>query len=689
MLRPIVNDLVSLAPFTCSRSRTVPSMPPALPPHFSLILMLLLCAGCSGGPPTSDSDPPALSADSVVARYADTTITLSELESAYRNASSLPSPSADSLAAVQEFLEQYLNYRLKVRAARDAGLDTLRSVRAEIKSYRHELARPRLLREEVYEPIVRTLYERQQTEVDVSHIIKRVSSATAPEDTLTALREMQSIADSVRQGVPFGDLAYRHSDAAAAQREGERGYRGRLGYVRAGQLVEPFENRMYRLPPDSVSDVFRSRYGYHLIKVHDRRPTQPPVRLSHIMIRPGDAATPGRSLLDSLRTAIAKGQTSFEDAARTYSEDQRSASQGGDLGMIESLQALPPAFRTVVPTLDSIGAVSPVVESQYGLHLVKLTDRQEQPPFEEAYDDLKEQVSGQPRVERRRTAFLRRVQREAGVKIDTSRFLRHAPVPSLDTLARPLLALVDADTTTRVPVATLGDSTFTLDQLSRHVMKTDGGTQMTVEEVLQDFLDEKAFRYAEAHLEERDSTFAARMREYREGVLAFRFMQDSVWTPAARDTSGLRETYRADRDAYRFPDRVRTIAVTAPADSLLSPYAPDPTHSAPPRPLEAARSDSLTTLDTTYVSDQSSDVYRRVLSVSDGTTIGPIAHDDRFLLLHRVERVPARRKTFREARSSVVQDYQNRYEDQVLDRLRRRYHVETHPERLRHAFDDQ
>ena len=664
-------------------------MPPALRPPFPLMLVLLLCAGCSGGPPTSDPAPTAPAADSVVARYVDTTITLSEFESAYRNASSLPPPSADSLAAAQDFLEQYLNYRLKVHAARDAGLDTLRSVRAEIKSYRHELARPRLLREEVYEPVVRTLHERQQTEVDVSHIIKRVSSATAPEDTLAALREMQAIADSARQGVPFGDLAYRHSDAPAAQREGEPGYRGRLGYVRAGQLVEPFEDRMYTLPPDSVSDVFRSRYGYHLIKVHDRRPTQPPVRLSHIMIRSDETAGPGRALLDSLRTAIVEGQTSFEDAARTYSEDQRSGSQGGDLGMIESLQALPPAFREVVPALDSIGAVSPVVESQYGLHLVKLTDRQEQPSFEEAYDDLKEQVSGQPRVERRRTAFLRRVQREAGVRIDTTRLLRHAPVPSLDTLSRPLLSLVDADTTARVPVATLGDSTFTLDQLSRHVMKTDGGAQMTVAEVLQDFLDEKALRYAEVRLEERDAAFAARMREYREGVLAFQFMQDSVWTPAARDTSALRRTFRANRDAYRFPDRVRTIAVSAPADSLLSPYAPDTTHSAPPRPLEAARSDSLVNLDTTFVSDSSSDVYRRVLSVSDGTTIGPIAHDDRSLLLRRVERVLARRKTFQEARSSVVQDYQDRYEDRVLDRLRRRYRVETYPERLRHAFDNQ
>jgi len=665
-------------------------MSQALRTRLSVVLLLVLLVGCSGSAPTSapdvsSSDP----SETVVARYADTTITLSEFESAYRNAGTLPPPRADSLPAFETFLDQYVNYRLKVRAAREAGLDTLPSVQSELKTYRHELARPRLLREQVYEPVVRTLYERQKEEVDVSHILRRVSPGASPEDTLAAYREMQSIADSVRRGVPFGDLAYRHSDAAAARQEGKRGYRGRLGYVRAGDLVEPFEDRMYSLPPDSMSDVFRSRYGYHLIKVHDRRPAQPPVRLAHIMIRPGGSSGSARPLLDSLRTEIRRGRLSFEEAARTYSEDKRSASEGGDLGMVQSLQSLPSAFRDVVPELDSIGALSPVVQTKYGYHLIKVTDRREQPPFDEAYDDLKEQVTGQPRVERRRTAFLRRVRREAEATVDTARIIRHAPIPSLDTLSRPLLSLVDADTTATASVAAMGDSTYTLAQLSRHVMQTDGGAQMTVGEVLQEFLDEKALRYAEARLVERDPEFRARMTEYREGLLAFQFMQDSVWTPAARDTSALRRAFRANRDRYRFPDRVRAIVVRAPADSLLAPYAPDTNDASTARALDAARGDSLVSVDTTFISDQSPEAFRRVQSVSDGTTLGPIVRDSQSLLLHRIEQIPARRKTFEEALSSVVQDYQAQYEDQVLTRLRRRYDVETYPSRLRGAFADQ
>jgi peptidyl-prolyl cis-trans isomerase SurA len=646
----------------------------------------LLIAGCSGGGPTAAHDGEGSPASPVVARYADTTLTLSALTSAYRNANDRPAPSADSAAALTEFLDQYLHYRLKVRAARAAGLDTLPSVRREMTTYRRELARPRLMRTHVYGPVVRRFYERRQQEVDVSHILRRVGPDAPPADTLQAYREMQRLADSLRQGVPFGALAYRHSDDPSAQEEGERGYRGRLGYVRAGQMVAPFEERMYSVPPDSVSDVFRTRFGYHLLKVHGRRPARPPVRLSHIMLRDGGAVASPRPFLDSLRTEIVDGGADFARLARTHSEHRPSAAEGGDLGLIESRRALPPAFREAVPRLDSVGAVSPVVRTKYGYHLIQLTDRQSQPSFEEAYDRLKEQVAGRPSIERRKAEFARQVQAEAGVSVDTARLLRRAPVSSLDSLSRPLLSLLDADTTATAVIATLGDSTYTLRQLARHVTQTDGGARMSTGEVLRDLLDQKALRYAAARLETRDPEFARMMEKYRDGLLAFQFMQDSVWAPAARDTAALRRHYRQHREEYRFGERIRTLVLRAPADSLLRPYAAAGASPAGASWDRAAAADSLVTLDTMMVTGRSGEAYRQVLDVEDGTTLGPVQHDGRSMLLRRQARLPPRPKTFAEARSSVVRDYQDRYEDRVLRRLRRRYDAETYPDRVRQAF---
>lgn len=653
---------------------------------FLLFVGCVVITGCTGGRVSTVSDTETASDSSVVARISGDPITLDEFETAYEEAQGQPVSASDSLSSYREFLEQYVNYRLKVKAARDAGLDTLPSVQKEMRSYRNKLARPRLMRSEVYEPLTRTLYQRRQEEVDVSHILIRVPENASPEDTLEAYQEIQSIADSLEQDHSFEALAYRNSDDPSAQKQGERGFKGHLGYLRAGQIVEPFEKRMYNLEPGSVSDIFRSQYGYHLLKVHDRRPALPPIRLSHIMIGSGSTDASPQALLDSLRTELIQGNATFSELAQQYSDDRRSAQKGGDLGQVESIQSLPPSFQDVVTELDSVGAISEVVESQYGHHLIQLTGREERPSYEEAYDDLRETLSGRPRVERQKEAFARSVRSGVSVHVDTSELLREVNAASLDTLSRALLSVPEQEAPTS-SIATLGDSTYTLGQLSQHVMQTDGGARMTLREVLDDFLNEKAFLYAQARLEEQDSEFASRMKEYREGLLVFQFMQDSVWTAATQDTAGLRQTYRDRRDQYRFPERVRSITFRAPSDTVLTPYRTAYAGTSTlPDLVTRATADSLVRVDTTMITDASAEVYQQLWSVQNGAAVGPVGHDGDSLYMIRDTLLSTRPKTFEEARSSVIRDYQDLYEDKVLSRLRRQYQVETFPQRLRHAF---
>jgi peptidyl-prolyl cis-trans isomerase SurA len=415
----------------------------------------------------------------------------------------------------------------------------------------------------------------------------------------------------------------------------------------------------------------------------------------------------------------------FATLAKEHSDDRRSAGRGGALGTIQSVESLPPWFQQAVTQLDSVGAVSGIVESQYGYHIVKLTDRIEPPSFEEAYDDLKEKVS-QSRIDEQKTKFSREVRREVGATVDTSAILKGANVSTLDTLSRPLLypesssqsksrqspsvvsqsdsiapsdsiaqqgpvrrSSLDENPPPEGPIATVGDSSYTYGQLSDHLMEVDGGAQMTIAEVVEDFLNEKAFQYAAARLETRDSSFAASMKQYREGLLVFQFMQDSVWSVARQDTAGLRRTYQERKDQYRYPDRVRTVVLRADADSLLTPYTSGETDTADVSAVvERSTADSLVSVDTMLVTETSPEVYRRVLSLEDGTTTGPVQRNASSLLLVRDTLLPARPKTFAEARSSVVRDYQEIYEEDVLSRLRRRYDVQTYPERLRQAFDD-
>ena len=653
------------------------------------LLLLSLCVACSGSQQmgSSETEEGPSTAPSVVARYADKTLTQAELDSAFAASVGSREKAADSsLSAYRDFLDQYVNYRLKVRAAQDAGLDTLSRIQKDIYNYRQDLARPRVLREEVYEPVVRTLYERRQQVVDVSHILIRTRSK---QDTLSAYRAIQSIADSLDRGVPFAALAYRNSEDPSAQKTGSRGYRGRLGYIRAGQIVKPFEERMYALEPGDVSDVFRTTYGYHLLKVHDKRAAQPPVRLSHILRKPRGDSTATRQFLDSLRTQIKSGALPFAAAARQHSQDRRSAAKGGALGQLPP-RSLPKRLQRAVMDLDSVGALSGVVRSQFGYHLLKLTGRKDQKTFEEAYDALKKKVSEQPRVERRKAVFAGDIRASVGSTVDTTRLLSTSGIASVDSLARPILGHTDSTASTSLHVASLGDSTYTLGQMARHLMQTDGGAQMTVAQLLDSFLTEKTIQYATTRRTQRDPTLAQEITKYRQGTLLFRYMQDSVWTAAAQDTTGLRAAYRQNQDEYRFPERIRTLVLRAPADSLLHPYKQtfNTSQSLPPT-VQAATEDSLVSVDTVFVTDRSPEVYQPARTVDDKESVGPTAQGSEWLFLIRDTRLPPRPKTFDEARSSLVTDHQETYEQRVIRRLRDRYSAETYPERLRPPFDEQ
>ncbi len=652
-----------------------------------LLLFIGLCAACSGPKQTgsSEMEAPSSSENTIVAQYAGAEITQTELDSAFAASVGGRNNAADtSLSAYRNFLDQYLNYRLKVRAARDAGLDTLSSIQKDVYNYRQNLARPQVMREEVYEPVVRTLYERRRQAVDVSHILIRTPSN---QDTLSAYRTIQKIADSLDRGVSFAKLAYRHSEDPSARKKRSRGYRGRLGYIRAGQIVEPFEERMYALDPGEVSDVFRTKYGYHILKVHDTRPAQPPVRLSHILRRPRGDTAAARQFLDSLRAEIRSGDITFSAAARKHSQDPQSASKGGALGTVNP-QSLPPGLRSAVASMDTVGAVSEVVRSRFGYHLLKLTGRQEQNSFEEAYDALKKKITGQPRVERRKTAFAREVRARIGAAVDTSRLLDAAGTASVDSLARPLLSLPDSSALRNSEGATLGDSTYTVGQMAQHLMQSDGGAQMTVADLIESFLNEKAIQYAVTRHTQRDPALAREIQKYRAGTLLFRYMQDSVWTAATQDTAGLRKTYRQNQDQYHFPERIRTIVLRAPADSLLAPYKQAyETDRSLRATVQAAAEDSLVSADTVFVTDRPPEVYQPVRSADDGELVGPTAQDNEWLLMVRDTRLSPRPKRFAEARSSVIQDYQQTYEQRVIQRLRERYEAKTYPDRLRPPFE--
>ena len=681
---------------SCIAAR-LPALAAALLLALGLLPPLAGCSGPSASPAPAAADASAAGeagAPVVLARYADETITLDAFERRYVASAGVTraEAAADSLPAYEDFLTRYLHFRLKIHAARAAGMHERPGIRQEVAAYRAQMARPTLLEDEVVRPIARLIHERKKEQVDVSHILIKVETTAPPADTLAAYERIAALRDSLAAGADFGALAQAASEDPSAQRVGKLGYRGRLGFLTGGQTVKAFEDAMYETPTDSVSGIVRSQYGYHLVKVHGRRAAEQPVRLAHILVRP-DSATAAdtlaaRQTIDSLQTLLAGG-ADFADLARRFSAEPRSARRGGDLGFMRSTARLDPAFREAAFALDAVGDMSDVVTTRFGFHLIKLLERQEPETFAEAYDDLKSLATRLPRTDRAEAALAQQIRTREGVTVDTAAVLAVEEGLTTDSLARRLIVPGHQAQRTSAPFATLGDSSYTVQQLARFVIDTQGLAQEPLPAAIDAFLDEQALDYEAASLEARDPAFRALIDEYREGLLLFEFMQDSVWAVAERDTAALRALYEAEPAAYRFPERARVAVLASPTDSVMQALA-DTLRAGMPADAVVAEAHDLppVTVDTVVVTREAEPRYQAVWDVPDGAAAPLVREGRQTTLPVRLATLPARPKTFAEARSALVRDYQERYEQVVEARLRRRYDAETFPDRLARAFAD-
>ncbi|HEX7072304.1 MAG TPA: peptidylprolyl isomerase [Rhodothermales bacterium] len=640
--------------------------------------------------------PPGADQPNVVAVIDQDLLTLDEFEERYaRTAGGREAAADDSLGAYRDFLERYVNFRLKVLAAEEAGLNNDPEILEEIATYRTNLARPYLIDREVLDPLVREMFDRRQELIDASHILIRVARDASPEDTLAAYNKLAAILDSARSGVDFGALAERHSEDPSARRPGP-GYQGELGYFTAGRMVDEFEEAAYATPVGEISPIIRTNFGYHILRVNDRRPNEPARTVAHIMVVPtSDSAAAKAAAMDTIRVIQARLATGvgFDALAQQYSGDRRSAAQGGQLPPISRQTRLPESFLSAVFALQTEGQVSDVVETQYGYHLIKLLDKGQLPTYEEAYEDLKQEVARLPRADRATDRFARELWESYAGTIDTATVLQATAPYETDSL----LAMAAEDSlpaeVASVQFAQLADSTYTLANLLDHAQRRGIPGNQSREEALKSaigaFARDAALAYETAALETRNEEFARVMQEFRDGLVLFSLMEDSVWTAASEDSVALRAHYDAHKESYRFPERTRVVALYSASDSLLKDVASKlDAGSARGEVISGLLADSTVTVrvDTVRIAEQTNSIFDQALGLAEGAHVGPTQHNREWVLLLNDGSEAPRLKTFEEARATVVSEYQELVEADLINRLRARYEVHLFPERLTAAF---
>ena len=653
-------------------------------PRLALLTLVAAAAliGCGGSRPTAE--PVALGPDGtpIVASWSADTLTLRAFDEAYVAADgAIVDTTQTPLARRLDFLERYVDFRLKVLAAREAGYADDSAYVAEVAEYRDQLAGPYFTDRRVLDAIIADLYAKQAERIAVSHILFLMSPAER--DTAAVYARATSLRDSIEAGlISFADAAAQYSeDPSAAENQGD------IGWISGGRTVLAFEDAAYTTPVGEVSEPVRTRFGIHLVHPTAREADRPAISARHILISTSEevSADSAEAVIASLRERVLAGED-FGDLAREYSDDPGSGSRGGDLGEFTRGRMVPP-FEEAAFALATVGDVSEPVASRFGSHLIQLTGVAERPSFEEAYTNLRTLALRLPRTAVRRQAVGREYIAEVGGTYDEALVREAIDQYPADSVQQYVQSVGFGEYNDRT-FATIGDSSYVLRDLALPLARQRYGPHPAGEmiEAIRAYVDEKAVEMALARLEDRDPEFARVFRSYADGVLLFRIAEDSVWTPAREDTDGLRAYFDARPGQFRWPERRRAVAFRAPSDSLLRAVAADLDAGMTPQAALAARQDLVDDdrlrLDTVYVADSTGSALDAVLSLRVG--------DRSEVILERAQRVlyvleaiePPRDKTFQEARAELITGYQDQVESEWEARLRARYDARTYPTRI-------
>ncbi len=643
-------------------------------------------------------------------------ILLEEMLAQYNRSAVLESETIqDPKSEYLDFLNRYVGYRVKILEAEAAGYNVDPELVAESELYRNQLAWPYLLKNEVTDPLVKEYYARRQTMVSASHILIKLGQNPSPADTSVAWHSMQNIVDSLNNGVDFGDVAFRFSeDPSASRLPIGKGYRGDLGYFGAGSVVYEFENAAYNTDPGSLSKVFRTQFGYHILLVRDRIPFPEDLRLAHIMIRvagisPVDSAA-ARSQIDGIESELQAG-ADFAELAAEFSSDTATGSNGGELQRIKYDSGLPPTMRDAAFDL-SVGEITGVIESPFGYHIIKLLGHYPNDSLDDSYEDIRIKIAQLPRSKSAEESWKSQARASYDIEIDSEFLLEWAASPDANRDGSDSGTDGGKDSGTENSIVERGSSSI-VDSVAQHkIVSID-----TMTFKLQDFIDsQESSRAAQpvvnrsnvldrvdkyvsdlvvereiSELESHDTEFATTMTEFRRGLLLFRLMEDSVWTAAAVDSAGLHAYYLSRADSFQFGDRTRVISLSVSSDSIATGIVESVRVSGEIDGLVSAlNADTMSTvrIDTTYIEGETGSIYDQISSLSEGAITDPIPYNSGFIVLYHAGVDPARQRTFDEARALAVTGYQEILDTRLVERLYLKYGVTTYPGVLDSLFDE-
>ncbi|MBB3699048.1 peptidylprolyl isomerase [Flammeovirga yaeyamensis] len=462
--------------------------------------------------------------------------------------------------SIDEYLDLFINFKLKVAEAEALGYDTLDAFKNEYKMYVEQLEEPYLTESVFNDSLVKQAYERQKEEVRASHILINCKPDAIPEDTLKAYNKALEVLNKYKNGEQFPQLAFEFSEDPSAKQN-----KGDLGYFTSLQMVYPFEEAAYNTKIGDVAGPIRTQFGYHLLYIQDKRTRYGTLQAQHIMIKSSIRNSPEDqkahetkifAIYDSLQNG-----GDWDQLCSTFSEDKRTSTKKGILPPVSEVR-FPPAFLKGIEAVDKVGDIAQPIQTDFGWHIIRLYRKEPVKPYDVMYPSLVKKVKRDSRSSTSKEQFIQKLKNDNHfIPNDENKTIAFSQFDS--TLLEGKWSLKES-TPTKIKKKTL----FTIH--GKKVMNNDFFVYVSdeqkrtsidsLEEVLEQyyerFVNQTLIEVEREKLPTKYPEFAHLSQEYKDGLLLFRVMEDSVWNKATSDPELLKEFYTKNIDHYQYEDRV-------------------------------------------------------------------------------------------------------------------------------------
>jgi len=575
--------------------------------------------------------------------------------------------------SVRDYLELFTNFKLKVKDAEYLQMDTGQSFIKELENYKKQLARPYMSDEAYIQELVEEAYNRKKEEIRASHILLKLAADAMPVDTLAVYQKINAIRDSILNNtLDFEAAALKYSQDPSVKVN-----KGDLGYFSVLRMVYSFETACYNTPKGKVSDIVRTSYGYHILKVFDRRKAKGMITTKHIMT--SQKSEQANEKINEVYAKLLKG-ADWDSMCKEYSEHGATKQNGGLLKPFSTGGIGSQAFEDAAYALVNEGDFSKPVKTQFGYHIIKLVKRDSLQSFEQSKEELTKKIKKNERSQLAKQKLAQKLIAQNGCK-ESGIHQEQATITEVDSLLHGKHWIVETHSNQKdKELFTIGDSSYTLRSFYRFISTQKNSvkqknTSFAIEQLYKQFKNDQLIAYEMEQLPKKHPEYRRIVKEYREGIMLFDLMNKKVWKKATEDTLALKSFYQDHIQNYYYKQRANTLVYTTKdkqyIEKLIQWYASGKSKEQIDQLLQEDNTLAISVEELVYEQGHSKTPQSFVFEQRNQR----INDHQQYQYIVVEALLPPSPKEFKKVKGIVISDYQKQLEKEWIQALRSKYDV--------------